>query len=134
MPDPLVARLAGRADRAAAEGDPAWLDLVRRYGEWDLAEAAEAAVRILCSADPATETRVHRALLAPPPTRPDAGRVVRLLLCCAAASDLRDLCGLPGEPALGDVAVIEPLAQLRCYADDFLDGRDPGAVLGGVAE
>ncbi|MBT2208814.1 hypothetical protein [Actinomadura sp. NEAU-AAG7] len=134
MPDPAVARVAGLADRAAAERAPAWLDLVRRYGEWELAEAAEAAVRVLRSADPGAETRVHRALLTPPPARPDAGGVVRLLLCCAAASDVRDLGGLPGEPALGDVAVIEPLVQLQCYAGDLLGGRDPVAVLGGVPE
>ena len=58
---------------------------------------------------------------------------MRLLLCCAASTDVQDLVsGLPGEPHLGDVAVIEPITQLRCYAEDFLNGDDPFGVLGEV--
>ncbi|TDD73350.1 hypothetical protein [Actinomadura rubrisoli] len=133
-------RLLGLAGRAAAARTPAWLDLERRYLEWELAEAAEVAVRILRSRAPGDELRVHRALLSPSVTRAHGGRaraeragtVVPLLLCCAAAADVRELCELPGEPALGDVAVLEPVTQLRCYAADFLDEDDPFAVLGEV--
>ncbi|QXJ22296.1 hypothetical protein AGRA3207_003278 [Actinomadura graeca] len=132
---PAARRLLDLADRAAAERTPAWLGLERRYREWELAEPAEIAARILRSGRPGAQPRVHRALV-PSPAGCDRrspavapGAVIRLLLYCAVSDDLQDLAGT----RLGDVAVIEPVAQLHCYAEDFLDGDDPFAVLGGVA-
>ncbi|WP_067460273.1 hypothetical protein [Actinomadura macra] len=123
-------RLLDLADRAAAARTPAWRDLERRYREWGLAEPAEIAVRILRSGRPGAQMRVHRALVpssdGPAAEVEQAGTVIRLLLCCAVSADVRDR----RVPHLDDVAVIEPITQLRCYAEDFLDGDDPFEVLG----